>query len=993
MNDELKKKLKSPQPNIPEYEEEIQKYWKEIDLNELIYEERKNMPRKVFLDGPPYPTHNTIHVGHARNKTTKDIYIRYNTLRGYDVVRIAGWDCHGLPIEVAVEKSLGLKCKRDIEEKIGVEKFVEECKKLASRNTSGLEESFNRLGVLMDWKRAYRTTDRDFMSANWEFFKKAYEKGLVKIELTPWYWCFRCQTVLSDYEVSQEYVDKEDDAIFVKFPVKDRENTYLIIWTTTPWTLFSNLAIAVNPEFEYIELDVGDETWIVAYDRLEELKKVLGLENVVIKDMKKGKDLEGLRYEFIFKDLVPEQEKLEEEYPRVHTVILADFVTLDEGTGLVHCAPGFGREDYEVCKDYGIPVFCPVREDGTFDERIKDFNGKNVLEANKEIIELLDQKGYLVFAHKYVHRVPLCWRCKTPLIFRASRQIMVKRNTKEYKEGIKKILDEVQYFPEEVKIAFFNIIDSMPDWVISRQRYWGTPIPLWICESCGHEKVFGSYDELEQEIGKKLEDEHRPYIDNVVLKCPKCGGEMKRVPDVFDVWVDSGCVGLAMEKRVGVFPPDFIEEGPDQLRGWFLSMANCCYVTKGQRPYNTLMKQGWVTTADGAKMSKSAGVGLLYPDQFSKIGGADLLRYYLLYKAQPWADIAFSSEELNNYRQFFVVLWNMFRFAYEYMSLDEFNIDKDYRTKYTLLDVWLKNRTIDIVREYIEKMDSYDYTNSLRLVSDFVVNDLSRFYLRLTRSRAWIEGDDPLKWSFYITLFKALRTVLLLLTPFIPHTTEFLYQTFVGSFDLDTKKSIQAEILEKPKEEDIDKKYLELFDDLRTVLEAGLFLRDKNKIKLRKPLKKAVIELKKELDEFNEEEIEQLKDIVREYLNVKEVELTKELPEGFEVSEDSGSKYLGRIGLDTTLYEDLILEWLTREIIRRIQMMRKELDLEIDDKIKTTIYTESNDLLKALEMFKDKIKEDTRSVEIEVIQGTTDSKDFKKWSIEGKEIYINIKKL
>jgi isoleucyl-tRNA synthetase len=1001
--------LSSSHPSFVELEKMVQEYWEKIRVNELIDNYREKAEKLYFLDGPPYPSADTIHVGTARNKVLKDIIIRYNILKGYNVFRVPGYDCHGLPVEMEAEKKLGVKNKQDIETKIGVKRFIDECRKIVKHNIEGMTKQFKRLGALFDWEHPYLTMSKEYMEAVWKMFKQAYEDGLVREELRPVWWCPRCRTVLSDYEVSDKYIEKEDPSIYVKFPLKDEPNTYLVIWTTTPWTLPANLAITVHPEYDYafVKLPNG-ETWILAEKLVPQLMELFGIEEYTILKTVKGRELEGLRYKFILEDIVPKQRELEQTYPRVHTVILGEFVTLEDGTGLVHTAPGHGLEDWEVSRRYGIPVFSPVAEDGTYTEDVPALKGIPVLEANDKVIQLLEERGYLVYKSTIKHRYPVCWRCKTPLIQRAVKEIFIYRT--KIKDKLKEIVEkEVKIYPSERKQYFIQMIERLPDWPIVRQRYWGIPIPMWKCPE-GHTVVIGSAEELEKLAGKKIDDLHVDTIDSLEIRCPVCGKPMKRVQGVFDVWADSGAGSFALEPRAGKYPVDVILEGHDQFRGWFMSLLVEGYIYKKQRPYNVIVTQGWVYDKYGRGMSKSQRIGLLDDEAYERIGGADILRFYIISKVKPWEDLIYDEDEIPQVRQFFIVLWNIYRFARDYMRLDNFDPMKAYDAQKTLLDRMILARFGELVQEYQQALESYEFSKALKALQRFVLDDLSRFYVKLSRDRAWLETSDPKKWSFYQTLYYILKNIILLLVPFTPHIAEYLYQEFVGEFEKSLLPTVQLERFPADAVQLHDARLSELQRQLLKVIEAGLQLRDQYRLKLRWPLADAKVFLNALYEEnsdlfkdFGSEIAKELSEILAKALNVKQVSIVPMLSEAelkellaqayaYRILElkDAKKQYFIGIALNTHIDRELYLEALAREINRRIQSLRKELNLEITDFIEVTIYTQDKDLLEAIEKFKDKLAHETRARSIKI---SNEPIDGKHWKIEGKEIVISIKKL
>ncbi len=1048
-------------------EEWVKSFWE----RERIYDKVKELSRRrdkkyVFIDGPPYPSSASIHPGTAWNKIIKDSYLRYWRLQGYNVYDTPGYDMHGLPIEYQVEKSFGISNKKEIVERIGIENFVNRCREFVTKNAESMTKIFKDLGVFMDWEKPYMTITDEYIEEAWKLIKRADERGLLDRELRVVHWCPRCETVLTDYEVSQEYKDLEDPSIYVKFPLVDREKEYLIIWTTTPWTLPANTFVMANSSAYYVRVKVGDETYIIA----ENLYKRV-LEKARIKDYKVverilGKDLKDLRYTHPLKDLVKIQEKLEP----YHRVILADeYVSLEEGTGLVHAAPGHGAEDFEVAKKHNIPVYSLVEDDGRFSELAGKYAGKNAREANKEIIEDLRRLGYLLHEERIIHRYPLCWRCKTPLLLRATHQWVIK--VSKLRDKMLEETNKIRWIPRWALDRTISLIENLQDWVISRQRFWGTPLPIWICENCGYRIVVGSRDELIKYNANKIPKElHRPWIDEVVLKCPRCGGVARRVPDVADVWLDSGVAFYAslgkegleiFEKEIGEI--DMIVEGHDQTRGWFFSTIRSGIILLDRKPVKTIVSHGFMLDEKGREMHKSLGNFIEVPVIIEKIG-RDPFRLFLLSNT-VWEDVKFGIGKAREALRDLNIVWNVFAFAKTYMEIDKFvfreeNLWRLYENKvFREEDLWLFSRLHELISEVTEAMNNYRVHEATNKLIEFIVEDLSRWYLRIIRRRVWVEEASADKEAVYTALFYALKNWLIMSSIVIPHLSEYLYQFFVKRFDENTKESVNMEnwpskdLLEKI----YDKELVEAFKVARELHEMISTARMRAGLKLRKPVQKCYVFLR---DESHVKYVDRVRRVLMELVNCRDIEVQTDLllvqryvdislePDlgliGKEFKRDSpkileyikerstellrdfltkketeisiddkkfvlkkdhvriiekpkdiysySSGDLGYVVIDTRIPEEMILESLAREVIRRIQVMRKELRLGLLDQIITYIYTTSDDFLKAIETLRDYIASETRSIEIRLVNDSNEVRGelIREWDIEDEKVVIGV---
>lgn len=996
-------------------EREIREWWRANDIYGKVKALHAKDPTWFFLDGPPYAS-GAIHLGTAWNKIIKDAILRYQTMRGFNVLRQPGWDCHGLPIEVKVEEKLATKSKKDIEQIIGVQRFIDECKQWALKHVKLMTEQFASLGVWMDWDSPYITFTDDFIEAAWWTLKRAQEKGLLRRDLRVIHWCPRCETALAEHEVRGEYKDVRDPSLFARFKLVDRPNEYLLIWTTTPWTLPANLAVCVHPDYTYARVEAGGVVYILTEALVDTVMKALGLEYKLL-DIVSGKELGGLRYEHPLLKEVPKQR----EFVSHHRVICGEHVTLEEGTGCVHTAPGHGEEDFVVGERYGLPVFSPVGPDGKFTGEAGKYAGMFVKEADRVILEDLKRRGVLMKWGMVVHSYPHCWRCQTPLLFRATEQWFLA--TSKVKPRLLEKNAKVTWVPEWVAKRFTDGVESVGDWCISRQRYWGIPLPFWVCGSCGAINTIGSRRELTDLAFARVGDIdlHRPQVDGIKLRCT-CEGEMNRVPDVLDVWFDSGICSWASlgypkgeEKFKKLWPSDFITEGEDQVTKWFYSQQAASVIALDEVPYKKVLMHGFALDAHGRKMSKSLG-NVVEPWEVAEKYGADVLRFYMLSANAPWEDLRFSWKGAETVQRMLNVIWNVFVFATTYMALDAFDptkVDMERVSEsFAPEDIWLLSRTNSITREVTQAFESLDLHLAARTAAWFALEDLSRWYIKLIRGRAWIEREDPRKLAAYVALYQSLHILIRLLAPITPHMTEVMYQGLVRAADPKAPESVHMLPWPAVREEMIDPRLEQGMSIARAFVEAGASARQQVKLKLRWPVAKAILlvnspdvkvllaglepVLKEQLNckelriSVPGEEVEGLKpicgvkveklasrlgrelasaaasmlarmDAVRvkaelerygfigmqvrgQKINVLADEVEFKGPEGFVEAQTN----FGRVVIDTRLTPELKGECLARELVRRLQTMRKEQGLAMEERVDVAVGTDVGEYLQLL---------------------------------------------
>ncbi len=1048
--------------NAEQIEKKVTQLWEDSDAYQKTREHRKTGKRLFFVDGPPYTTGH-IHLGTAWNKIIKDSILRYYSMNNRNILERPGWDMHGLPIEVKVEGMLGFKSKKDIES-FGVENFIEKCKEFAIIHKKAMTEQFQRLGVWMQWDDPYMTLKDDYIEAAWWTLKQASEKNLLDVGKRSVNWCPRCETAIADSEV--EYSDRTDPSIYVKFKVKGEENTFIVIWTTTPWTIPANVAVAVHPDFEYskfraIRQDGSEEILIAATDLIENVLRQGRYVDYEVLETMLGEELTKLEYESPVGDLVPVQNEIK------HGVYLADFVTA-ENTGCVHIAPGHGIDDFNVGVKYKLPILCPVGPNGSYTEEAGEYAGKNVREANPIVIEDLRERNRLLAEGTVSHRYGHCWRCKTPIIYLATEQWFLK--VTEIKDKMLEEIDSVDWYPDWAGSARFRTwVEGARDWCISRQRYWGIPIPVWKCKKCGKLEVIGTKAELLEKSGAGGDIElHRPYVDKVTLPC-ECGGEKKRVEDVFDVWFDSAVASWATLKFPQTreqfdewWPADFITEGHDQTRGWFYSQLGASMVSFGRAPYKSVLMHGFTLDAVGKKMSKSLG-NVVSPLDVIDRYGADTLRAYVLSSNAPWEDLKFNREEVETIQRSINILWNVFRFPLPYMALDNFDPLKvsldSVKDALREEDRWILSRAQSVVKAIDEAMSGYLLHKAVREILEFILEDLSRWYIQLIRPRTWTEADDPDKLAAYCVLYEVYVTLTKLISPFMPYLAEEMYQNLIRNVDPNALESVHMCDWPKVNEVYLDLELEAAMDTVRSIVEAASNARQKAGRKLRWPVSRIIISPE---TEEAAKAVERLRSVLMGQTNSKAIVLTpvaeswdelglevipdpgkigpvfkkdagkvipalqkidgfalkkafaeagefelsladgttvtvipgmanfkETLPEGTASAESDA----GLVYVDANLTPELEAEGYAREVIRRLQDMRKELDLLVDENISASVWIEDERILKLVETLKDLIAEEVRADTLDLGEGIeVFGALVKDWDVEGIAMKMGISK-
>lgn len=835
-------------------EKRILKFWEQQNIFQKSVQNRERCETFVFYEGPP--TANGLpHVGHALGRTIKDIIARYHTMKGKQVIRKAGWDTHGLPVELGVEKSLGISGKQDIEE-YGVEAFIEKCKESVFSYEKQWREFTNDLGYWVDMDNPYMTMSNDYIESVWHILGTIHEKGWLYKGHRVSPYCPSCTTSLSSHEVAQGYKDVKDLSATVKFKLKDKDNEYVLGWTTTPWTLPANVALAVNEDLDYVKVKVSEEIFIVAASRVEHVIKQQG----EIIETFKGKALVGLAYEPPFQFV---------EVEKGHCIVKATFVTEESGTGIVHIAPAYGEDDYRLVQENNLSFVNVVDERGKYLDLITPLAGQFVKDSDVAIVKLLHEKGLLFHKEKYEHSYPHCWRCDSPLLYYATESWFIK--TTAVKDEMITKNQQVNWYPDHIKNGRFgNFLEGLVDWNISRNRYWGTPLNVWACSSCKKECSPKSINELKQLASEPLTniELHKPYVDDITLLCPSCNGTMHRTPEVIDVWFDSGSMPFAQyhtpfehhdsfEKQ---FPADVVIEGIDQTRGWFYSLLAVSVLYKGEAPYKNVLATGHVLDENGQKMSKSKG-NALDPVELIKTYGADALRWALIEDSAPWNQKRFSKRNVQEAKSKLIdTLTSLFHFYQLYAKIDAFDPHKHTCDEYSIMDQWILSRLATTAEQMEKEMNDFQLTNAARLAGQ-LVEEISNWYIRRNRERFWSEGMSNDKAAAFHTLYTLLTHLSRLLAPFIPFTTEEIYYSLKG-------ESVHLADYPKFKEELINPVLEEQMQAVLEIVELGRSVRHGQQIKTKQPLAKIVIVS----NYLNPATLVPFEEIIKEELNVKWLE-------------------------------------------------------------------------------------------------------------------------
>ena len=1021
-------------------EKEVVKFWKDNDIFKKSIKNREGGEIYTFFDGPP-TANGKPHIGHVLTRVIKDLIPRYRTMKGYSVQRKAGWDTHGLPVELEVEKQLGISGKPQIEN-YGIEDFVKKCKDSVFTYQSEWEEMSDRVGYWADMEKPYVTYHNDYIESVWWALKQIWDKKLLYKGHKIMPYCPRCGTSLSSHEVAQGYKDVKEASLIAKFIVKGKTNEYILAWTTTPWTLPSNVALCVNPNETYVKIKCGEETYILAEALLETVIKA----EYEIVEKYIGTDLCGLEYEPLFNFAKPDK--------KAYFVVADNYVTMSDGTGIVHIAPAFGEDDSRVGKENDLPFVNLVNPQGKFVDAVEPWKGMFVKDVDKLVIRDLRDREQLFEVIDFEHSYPFCWRCDTPLLYYACDTWFIKMSA--VRDKLLANNETVNWMPDNIKHGRFgNFLENVIDWGLSRSRYWGTPLPIWQCE-CGHHECIGSIEELKTK-GINVPDDielHKPYVDNVHLKCEKCGGEMKRVSEVIDCWFDSGSMPFAQwhypfenkEMFDNNFPADFISEAIDQTRGWFYTLIAISTLLFDKAPYKNVIVLGHVQDKNGQKMSKHKG-NVVDPWDVLNKQGSDAARWYFYSNSAPWLPNRFFDEAVSeSQRKFLGTLWNTYAFYVLYAEIDKFNptehkLDKD---KLTLLDRWILSKLNNVIRTVDDYLENYKITEATRVIQEFT-DELSNWYVRRSRERFWASELTDDKVAAYMTLYTVLTTFSKVCAPFIPFMTEMIYRNLVLNVDKNAPESIH--LCDFP-EADEAFDFIEIeteMDAARKIVILGRACRNAANVKNRQPIAKIFVQTKETLDEV-------YRNIILDELNVKALEVTEDASafisynfkpqlktmgpkygkivraifeevnkmdgasvmatlnagemvkltvEGTDVEfgiddvlvetlqkdgfvSDSDASYT--VVLDTNLTEELIEEGFVREILSKIQTMRKDSGFEVQDNIKVS-YFGSDKIDTIIKANKEEISSQALATSIECAENTG-----KEWNINGEKVTISIVK-
>lgn len=1030
--------------NFVEREKKIVAFWKENQIFEKSIEKNKGGKEFSFFDGPP-TANGKPHIGHILTRVMKDIVPRFQTMKGKHVLRKAGWDTHGLPVELEVEKTLGMDGKQDIE-KYGIEPFVSECKKSVWKYQSEWEKMSDRVGYWVDMDRPYVTYHDDYIESVWWAISQIHQKGLLYKghKIVPY--CPRCGTALSSHEVAQGYKDVKETSAVARFRVKGRENTYILAWTTTPWTLPSNVALCMNPKESYVEIESDGTRYILAEALVEKF-----FEEFTLIEKKTGKDYEGLEYEPLFGyALGTFQEK-------AYYVVNDGYVTLTDGTGVVHIAPAFGEDDYKVGKKYRLPVVQLVNERGCFDQRCPELDGMFAKKADKVVLQMLSEKGLLFKKIPFEHSYPHCWRCDTPLLYYARASWFVE--VTKIKDRLIAANRSVNWIPETIKDGRMgNFLENVIDWGLSRDRYWGTPLPVWVCEDCGGIEVIGSRRELQEKCGAPANIElHRPYLDHLSCQCNKCGGKMKRTPEVIDCWFDSGSMPFAQyhypfeNKEVfeKTFPADFISEAVDQTRGWFYTLLVISTILFDSAPFKTCIVLGHVNDANGVKMSKHKG-NVVDPWSILDKQGADAVRWYFYTGSFPWIPTRFGEEAVSEVqRKFQGTLWNTYAFFTLYAEIDGYD-PSQYRLndcKLSLMDRWALSKLNTLIKRVDGYLENYNITDSAREIQDFC-DVLSNWYVRRGRDRYWGSNMTEDKAAAYTTLYHILVMLSKLIAPYVPFMAEMMYRNLVPQFSKDAPVSVHLCDYPVCDESAVDFALEKGMADVLDVVVLGRAARNAGAVKNRQPLSEMVVFSERELnigdelksvalDELNVKKLRfaqsadslvsytlkpQLKTLgpkygkqlkkITEFLNscntgevVKAVKnggsYTLDLEDGavvlfeedLQIMTDSAEGYVTAadkgiiVALDVNLNEALLDEGCERELISKIQTMRKEAGFEVTDRI--AVYYEAEGRAEKM-LVRGKLASDVLAERVE--QGSAEGYT-KSLDVNGDKVTLTVVKL
>jgi len=985
-----------------ELEKEVREFWEKNKILQKLteYREKTNSGFLGYVEGPP--TLNGVqHVGHARGRVMKDFRYRLKTMQGFYVTFWAGWDTQGLPIELEVEQELGVKNKKELLERVGEERFVEECKKTVMKYYRQWFEADKKLGLFIDYDKGYWTHYDRYIEREWQYLKRAWEQNLLGEGYYVVAYCPHCQTSLSNAEVGLGYEEVEDPSLHFKLKLTEAENEYFLVWTTMPFTIVTDMMLGVHPEEEYAKVKVDTETWILARQRVEPIMEELGVRNYKILEVMAGKELKDVKYEYPFKDLVPKQRELDKS-PLVHTVVCEDFVDVATATGVVHLSPGNGEDDFLAAQRRRLPMYAPFDDECRFTEEAGDFAGLFARDADSKVVDELRKRGLLLSVKTVSHEYPTCWRSHHKLVWLARREYFLW--TDKINEKVVEAAEKVNYFYEGPKNRFLSFLREGKPWCVSRERVWGAPLPIWVCEKCGSKVLVASKGELlERALELPGEDFelHKPWIDRVILKCEECGGKMMREPFVLDCWHDSGASPYASftdDEFKKFVPVNFLTEGIDQTRGWAnsLLLEHVILTGKPEAPYEAFLFYGFTLDAKGRKMSKSLG-NVVEVNPLLQGRSADVSRFYLLWKCSPVDSMNFDAEELKGRPyQVLSTLYHLHRFFMQNAEYDHFDPrrhtlqwvkeNKALKTP----DRWLLSKLQRMVKEVTEKAEACEFHFALSELEEFVVNILSRQYVPMIRRDLWSDDPETLnrRLAVYATLWHSLRTLILLFNPATPHLSEAMYRKVYRELDKTLPGSVNLEAWPKPEEALQDSPLEKDFEILLRCVPLVYSARQSYRLKRRWPLREAIVIAPKNVQKA----LKNLEELFLESANVKKVEYREELPEvdlrRWTLASDAELHVL----LDTHRDEALLGEGIMRDLARRVQALRKELGFMPTDILDAVHVAEMDKAgMKLLKPFLSEMAELVRAKKVYVHEKRSEVKaEWHERTLDDKKIYVAI---